>query len=205
MEDEELENIEADEEVEDEDPVEEGMFDSDTSEPYCDRLGPCAFCMSPKYFPVNFRASSCATPAKAITILSGWKKVLRYFPTTFRSISGRRSSGQSRGFPKVLSLYAAICTNSGRIRSGFAHISLSSYSAVSSCCWISNSVIRGSRTVSASKPSVVGTAELKLADWYMSDSLDDAHCMFPPRLSIDSRNSSEVLLLVDLKASRSTI
>ena len=59
--------------------------------------------------------------------------------------------------------------------------------------------------VSARRPKVVGTAELKLADWYMSDSRDDAHCMFPPRLSRDSSISSEFLDLVDLNASRSNM
>ena len=59
--------------------------------------------------------------------------------------------------------------------------------------------------VSASRPRVDGTDELKLADWYISDSLDDAHCMFPPRVSKDSSISSDVLELVDLKARRSMI
>ena len=51
--------------------------------------------------------------------------------------------------------------------------------------------------VSARSPKVVGTEELKLADWYMRDSRDDAHCIFPPRVSNDSSISSEVLELVD--------
>lgn len=55
-------------------------------------------------------------------------------------------------------------TSSGRISSGLDQISDISYSAVSSCCWISSSVIKGSRIVSANKARVVGTAELKLAD-----------------------------------------
>ena len=59
--------------------------------------------------------------------------------------------------------------------------------------------------VSARRPKVVGTAELKLADWYMSDSLEDAHWIFPPRLSRDSSISSDVLEPVDLKANRSMI
>ena len=37
--------------------------------------------------------------------------------------------------------------------------------------------------VSASRARVVGTAALKLADWYIRDSLEDAHCMLPPKLS----------------------
>ena len=59
--------------------------------------------------------------------------------------------------------------------------------------------------VSARRPRVDGTDELKLADWYMSDSLDDTHCIFPPRVSKDSSISSDVLELVDLKARRSII
>ena len=51
--------------------------------------------------------------------------------------------------------------------------------------------------VSAKSPKVVGMEELKLADWYMRDSRDDAHCIFPPRVSNDSSISSEVLELVD--------
>ena len=51
--------------------------------------------------------------------------------------------------------------------------------------------------VSARSPKVVGMEELKLADWYMRDSRDDAHCIFPPSVSNDSSISSEVLELVD--------
>ena len=51
--------------------------------------------------------------------------------------------------------------------------------------------------VSARSPKVVGTEELKLADWYMRDSREDAHCIFPPSVSNDSSISSEVLELVD--------
>ena len=51
--------------------------------------------------------------------------------------------------------------------------------------------------VSAKRPRVVGTDELKRADWYIRDSLEDAHCMFPPSDSKDSSISSDVLALVD--------
>ena len=140
------------------------VSDTETSAPDCERLAPCCLCISPKYLSVNLKASSCPTPAKATTILSGWKNVLRYLSTTFLLIYCRRSCGQRSGFPSVLSLYAAMLTSSGKIRSGFDHISRISYSAVSSCCWTSRSVMRGSRIVSARRPKVVGTAELKLAD-----------------------------------------
>lgn len=51
--------------------------------------------------------------------------------------------------------------------------------------------------VSARRPSVVGTDELKLADWYMIDSREDAHCMLPPRDSRDSNIWSDVRVVVD--------
>lgn len=57
-----------------------------------------------------------------------------------------------------------MCTSSGKISSGFDQISPISYAAVSSCCETSSSVINGSRIVSASRATVVGTAELKVAD-----------------------------------------
>jgi hypothetical protein len=96
-------------------------------------------------------------------------------------------------------------TNSGRINSGFDQISPISYAAVSSCCSTSSSVIKGSRIVSANKATVVGTAELKVADWYMSDSLEEAHCIFPPKDSSASNISSLDRFVVDLKASLSII
>ena len=164
--------------------------DIEVCDPICERLDPWELVISPKYRSVRASASECDTPANATTIFSGWKNVSLYLFTTLRSMYCKRSCGQSRGFPKVLSLYAAILTSSGRIRSGFDQISLISYSAVSSCCCTSISVIKGSRIVSARSPKVVGTAELKLADWYMSDSLDEAHCMFPQRISRYSSISS---------------
>lgn len=118
-------------------------------------------------------------------------------------ISPSLSLGHNNGFPSVLSLYAAICTSSGKISSGFDHISPISYAAVSSCSSTSSSFIKGSLIVSASNATVVGTAELKVADWYIKDSLDDAHCILPPRDSRVSNISSLVRLLVDLKASLS--
>lgn len=66
-------------------------------------------------------------------------------------------------------------------------------------------MIIGSLIVSASKARVVGTVALKLADWYIKDSLEEAHCMLPPRLSTSSKTSSDVRDLVDLKARRSMI
>lgn len=51
--------------------------------------------------------------------------------------------------------------------------------------------------VSDKSPNVVGTAELKEADWYMTDSLEDAHWMLPPRDSKDSSISFDDLTLVD--------
>ena len=59
--------------------------------------------------------------------------------------------------------------------------------------------------VSASSATVVGTAELKVADWYIRDSLDEAHCIFPPKDSKASNISSLVRLVVDLNASLSII
>lgn len=59
--------------------------------------------------------------------------------------------------------------------------------------------------VSASSATVVGTAELKVADWYIRDSRDEAHCIFPPKDSKDSSISSLVRFVVDLKASLSMI
>lgn len=50
---------------------------------------------------------------------------------------------------------------------------------------------------------MVGTAELKVADWYMSDSRLEAHCMLPPSVSIFSIIWSPVVERVDLKARRS--
>ena len=61
------------------------------------------------------------------------------------------------------------------MRSGFDHISLISYSAVSNCCSTSVSVMSGFRMVSARMARVVGTAELKLAAEYISASRDEAH------------------------------
>src|SRR5450432_3648328 len=66
-------------------------------------------------------------------------------------------------------------------------------------------MINGSRIVSASKAIVVGTAELKVADWYMRDSRDEAHWIFPPRDSRASSISSPVRFVVDLNANRSMI
>ena len=120
-------------------------------------------------------------------------------------MNGNRSCGHSNGFPNVLSLNAAIWTSSGIIRSGFDHISDISYSAVCSCCCTSSSVILGSRIVSAKSPTVSGTAALKVADWYMSASLEDAHCMFPPRVSSASNIESPLRDFVELKASLSMI
>ena len=45
--------------------------DTEASVPAWERLGPCCLSISPKYFCVKFKASSCPTPAKATTILSG--------------------------------------------------------------------------------------------------------------------------------------
>ena len=36
----------------------------------------------------------------------------------------------------------------------------------------------GYRMVSARRPKVVGTELLKLADWYIRDSLEEAHCLY---------------------------
>lgn len=44
-----------------------------------------------------------------------------------------------------------------------------------------------------------------MADWYMSDSLEEAHCIFPPKDSNASNISSLVRFVVDLKASLSMI
>lgn len=84
------------------DEVEES--ESDESDPVLDRICVCGFLMSPKSFSVSFRPSSWLTPAKATTILSGRKKVFRYLFTTFLLMNCNRSWGQSRGFPRVLSL-----------------------------------------------------------------------------------------------------
>jgi hypothetical protein len=46
---------------------------------------------------------------------------------------------------------------------------------------------------------------LKVADWYINDSRDEAQLMFPPKDSRDSNISSLVRFDVDLKASRSMI
>lgn len=46
---------------------------------------------------------------------------------------------------------------------------------------------------------------MKVADWYINDSRDEAQLMFPPKDSRDSNISSLVRFVVDLKASRSMI
>jgi hypothetical protein len=46
-------------------------------------------------------------------------------------------------------------------------------------------------------------AELKVAAWYIMDSREEAHWMFPPSFSTVSSISSEVRDPVDLKARRS--
>lgn len=176
---------------------------ADVSEAACVMRGVSDFGMSPKYCSASRRASSCWTPAKATTILSGLKNVSLYDSMTLLLICESLSLGHNNGFPSVLSLNAAMCTNSGKISSGLDQISPISYAAVSSCCDTSSSVIRGSRIVSARRATVVGTAELKVADWYMSDSLEEAQCMFPPNVSNDSSISSLVRFFVDLKASLS--
>lgn len=56
-------------------------------------LGPSSRRMSPKRFSVSFNAISCGTPAKATTILSGLKKVERYFSITSLLMYGSRSCG----------------------------------------------------------------------------------------------------------------
>ncbi len=59
--------------------------------------------------------------------------------------------------------------------------------------------------VSARRPTVAGTAELNVADWYMSDSREEAHWILPPNDSRDSSIWSEVREVVDLNARRSTM
>ena len=59
-----------DDELDEKDFSEEDS-DTDTSRPDWERLGPCCLCISPKNFSVKLKASLCATPAKATTILSG--------------------------------------------------------------------------------------------------------------------------------------
>ena len=57
--------------------------------------------------------------------------------------------------------------------------------------------------VSANTPMVSSTVELNVAEWYINDSRDEAHCIFPPRDSIFSTIASSDVDLVDLNARRS--
>lgn len=51
--------------------------------------------------------------------------------------------------------------------------------------------------VSARRPTAEGTDALKVADWYINVSRDDAHWMLPPRDSTDSSIESAVRCFVD--------
>lgn len=57
--------------------------------------------------------------------------------------------------------------------------------------------------MSANSSTVVGMAELKVAAWYIMDSLEEAHWILPPSCSTVSNISSADRDLVDLKASLS--
>lgn len=76
----------------------------EVSRPVPVRRGSLRRFMSPKCFSVSFRADSWSTPANATTSRSGRKNVSRYFSTTSLLMNCNRSCGQSKGFPRVLSL-----------------------------------------------------------------------------------------------------
>ena len=59
---------------------------TDVSEPVLERDGAAALAMSPKYCSASLIASWSSTPAKAITIFSGVKKVFLYASITLLSI-----------------------------------------------------------------------------------------------------------------------
>lgn len=80
----------------------------DVSKPVPVRMGSPCRSISPKYFSESFSADSWSTPANATTSRSGLKKISRYFSTTCLLMNCNCSWGHSRGFPRVLSLYAAM-------------------------------------------------------------------------------------------------
>lgn len=89
----EVDAIEHEADEDDDDPYRPVVSGSvnDMFKPVPDNAGPCSFLMSPKYFSVSFNASSWLTPAKATTILSGRKKMSRYFSTVLLLINCKRS------------------------------------------------------------------------------------------------------------------
>lgn len=93
--------------------------------------------MFPKCSVAKCTRCSCSIPTPAMTILSGLYQSRIYVLKVSLVISGSRSSGHSNGIPSVLSLYATVCTSSGRIISGLAQISRISYAAAS--FWASSS------------------------------------------------------------------